>query len=80
MTISIETAVCIVSINLAYNFLSLFKQLVIEGTVRHKMLAIPATVQRTAGTLHVKMALHMNRRSYIPKLFKQIDLAYVRDA
>ena len=71
---------------MAYNFLSLFKQLVIGGTVRqrlatlrHKMLAIPAIVQRTAGTLQVKMALHMNRRSYILKLFKQIDLAYARD-
>jgi len=66
-----------------YNFLSLFKQLIMGEnvrsrlkTLRHKMLAIPAIVERSFDRTVVKMALHMNRRSWINKLVQNIDLAF----
>jgi len=70
----------------AYNFLSLFKQLIIGGnvrnrlkTLRHKILATPAIVEHSNDRTIVKMALHMNRRAWISKLCRQVDGAYWRD-
>jgi len=40
------------------------------------MLAIPAIVERSFDRTVVKMALHMNRRSWINKLVQNIDLAF----
>ena len=64
---------------IAYNFLSLFKQLIMGGkvrnrlkTLRNKMLAIPAIVEQSA----IKMALHMSRRSWIDRLWQRIDIAF----
>ena len=71
---------------MAYNFLSLFKQLIIGGnvrnrlkTLRHKILAIPAIVEHSNDRTIVKMALHMNRRAWITKLCRQIDDIYWQD-
>lgn len=68
---------------IAYNFMSLFKQLVIGGnvrnrlkTLRHKMLAIPAIIEHAGDKTIVKMALHMNRRNWMIKLSSRVDELY----
>jgi hypothetical protein len=73
----------LILMTIAYNFLSLFKQLIIGGNVRNrlktlrsKLLAIPAIVENSADKTVVKMALHMNRRAWISKLCSQIDAAF----
>jgi hypothetical protein len=48
-------------------------------TLRHKMLAIPAIVERSASKTIVKMALHMNRRAWINKLCLRLDVVYAND-
>jgi len=62
------TEATLMLMTIAYNFLSLFKQIIIGGnvknrlkTLRNKMLAIPAIVKYSKGKTVVKMALHMNR-------------------
>jgi hypothetical protein len=57
---------------IAYNFMSLFKQVIIGGevrnrlkTLRHKILAIPAIIGCSADKTIVKMALHINRRNWM---------------
>ena len=67
----------------AYNFLSLFKQLIMGGkvrnrlqTLRHKMLAIPAIVEQTNDKTIIKMALHMSRRTWMNKLWQRVDVAF----
>jgi len=69
---------------IAYNFLSLFKQVIIGGDVRNrlktlrtKMLAIPAIIERSEDKTIVKMALHMNRRSWIAKICDRIEAEYL---
>jgi hypothetical protein len=64
----------------AYNFLSLFKQVIIGGevrwrlkTLRHKMLAIPAIIENSGDKTIVKLALHINRRSWILKICHRIE-------
>ncbi|HCC50770.1 MAG TPA: hypothetical protein DEQ30_00905 [Porphyromonadaceae bacterium] len=70
----------------AYNFLSLFKQLIIGGnvrnrlnTLRYKILATLAIVEHLCDKTMVKIALQMNRRVWINKLCRQIDDTYGRD-
>jgi hypothetical protein len=72
---------------IAYNFLSLFKQLVMGGkvrnrlkTIRHKLLAIPAIVQLSADKIIVKMALHINRQSWMLNLCQQLEVAFPCDS
>jgi predicted DNA-binding protein (MmcQ/YjbR family) len=67
------------------NFLSLFKQLIIGGnvrnrlkTLRHKMLAIPSIIEKSADTITVKMALHMNRRNWIAKVCDRIQVQFLQ--
>jgi hypothetical protein len=74
------TEATLMLMTIAYNFLSLFKQLIIGGnvrnrlkTLRHKILAIPAIVEQSKDKIIVKMALHMNRRAWINKLCLQIE-------
>ena len=64
----------------AYNFLSLFKQVIIGGdvrnrlkTLRHKMLAIPAIIERNEDKTIVNLALHITRRSWILKICNRIE-------
>ena len=66
---------------IAYNFMSLFKQVIIGGNVRNrlstlrcKLLAIPSTIQKSGNSIIVNMALHMNRRLWIKKLWDKIEL------
>jgi hypothetical protein len=80
------TEATLMLMTVAYNFLSLFKQLIIGTnvrnrlkTLRYKILAIPAIVEHSNDKIIVKMALHMNRRAWISKLWKQIDETYCRD-
>jgi len=80
------TEASLMLMTVAYNFLSLFKQLIVGGnvrnrlkTLRHKILAIPAIVERSNDKTIVKMALHMNRRAWIDKLCRQIDETFCHD-
>jgi hypothetical protein len=77
------TEASLMLMTIAYNFLSLFKQLIMGEnvrsrlkTLRNKMLAIPAIVERSDDKTVVKMALHMNRRAWINKLCQQVELAF----
>jgi hypothetical protein len=76
-----ESALLLMTV--AYNFLSLFKQIIIGGevrnrlkTLRHKMLAIPSIIERNGDKVIVSMALHMNRRNWICKLCERIETQY----
>ena len=78
------TEASLMLMTIAYNFLSLFKQVIIGGNVRNrlktlrtKMLAIPAIVERSEDKTIVKMALHMNRRSWISRLCDRIEAEYL---
>jgi hypothetical protein len=70
------TEACLLLMTIAYNFMSLFKQFVINekvrnrlSTLRYKMLAIPAYIEEYSNKTIVKMALQMNRRVWIRKLW-----------
>lgn len=70
------TEACLLLMTIAYNFMSLFKQFVINekvrnrlSTLRYKMLAIPAYIEEYSNKTIVKMALQMNRRAWIRKLW-----------
>jgi hypothetical protein len=78
------TEASLMLMTIAYNFLSLFKQVIIGGNVRNrlktlrtKMLAIPAIVEQSGDTSIVKMALHINRRAWISRLCDRIDTEFV---
>ncbi|MDR0414574.1 MAG: hypothetical protein LBH84_04070 [Prevotellaceae bacterium] len=77
------TEASLLLMTIAYNFMSMFKQIAIGGevrnrlkTLRHKILAIPAIIECAADKTIVKMALHINRRSWIRKLCDNIELSY----
>jgi len=81
------TEATLMLMTVAYNFLSLFKQTIMGEnvrhrlkTLRHKMLAIPAVVERSVDKTIVKMALHMNRRAWISQLCLKLEVAYVNDS
>lgn len=70
------TEACLLLMTIAYNFMSLFKQIIINekvrnrlSTIRYKMLAIPAYIEQHSNKVIVKMALQMNRRAWIRKLW-----------
>lgn len=72
------TEACLLLMTIAYNFMSLFKQVIINdkvrnrlSTLRYKMLVIPAYVEEHANKVIVKMALQMNRRAWIRKLWEK---------
>jgi len=78
------TETSLILMTIAYNFLSLFKQVIIGGnvrnrlkTLRNKILAIPAIVERSEDIIVVKMALHMNRRAWISRLCDRIEAEYM---
>jgi hypothetical protein len=78
------TEATLMLMTIAYNFLSLFKQVIIGGnvrnrlkTLRNKMLAIPAIVEQTEDKTTVKMALHMSRRAWIIKLCDRINTEFL---
>lgn len=68
-------------ITIAYNFMSLFKQVIINekvrsrlSTLRFKLLAIPAYIEECGDKLIMKMALQMNRRIWIKKLWDKSNM------
>ncbi|MCL2596613.1 MAG: transposase [Paludibacter sp.] len=74
------TEAALMLMTIAYNFLSLFKQVIIGGdvrnrlkTLRHKILAIPAIIERNEDKTIVNLALHIMRRSCIAKMCDRID-------
>jgi hypothetical protein len=69
---------CLLLITIAYNFIRLFKQLIINdkacnrlSTLRYKVLVIPAYIEEHSNKVIVKMALQMNRRAWIRKLWEK---------
>jgi hypothetical protein len=77
------TELALLLMTVAYNFLSLFKQIIIGGevrnrlkTLRHKMLAVPSIIERNGDKVIVSMAMHMNRRNWICKLCQRIETQY----
>lgn len=76
------TEASLLTMTIAYNFMSLFKQIAIKekvkqrlSTLRHKMLAIPAIIQQSGNTIIIKMALHLKRRAWIQKLWDNVHHA-----
>ena len=74
-----DTEATLLLMTIAYDFLSLFKQVIIGGdvrnqlkTLRHKMLVIPAIIENHNNKTIVKLALHINRRNWIDKLCYRI--------
>lgn len=72
------TEACLLLMTIAYNFMSLFKQVIVNdkvrnrlSTLRYKMLAIPAYIEEHSNKVIVKMALQMNRRAWIRKLWEK---------
>jgi len=72
------TEACLLLMTIAYNFMSLFKQIIINekvrnrlSTIRYKMLAIPAYIEQHSNKVIVKMAFQMNRRAWIRKLWEK---------
>ena len=66
------TEASLLLMTIAYNFMSLFKQVIINekvrnrlSTLRFKMLTIPAYIEGCGDRLILKMALQMNRRARI---------------
>lgn len=77
------TEATLILMTIAYNFMSLFKQLVIGGkvrnrlsTLRYKILAIPATIENCGDKIIVNMAIQINRRAWIRKLWKKTNRIY----
>ena len=70
------TEASLVVMTIAYNFMSLFRQVIIPekvrnrlSTLRYKLLAIPSLIEKnTQGTI-VKMAVQMRRREWIRNLW-----------
>ena len=70
------TEASLVVMTIAYNFMSLFRQVVIPEKVRHrlvtlryKILAIPALIEKKGKRSVIKMALQMKRRLWIRRLW-----------
>lgn len=70
------TEASLLLMTIAYNFMSLFKQFVIKekvkqrlSTLRYKMLTIPSYIEEKADKVIIKMALQMNRRAWIRKIW-----------
>ncbi|MDR2511393.1 MAG: hypothetical protein LBC89_02840 [Bacteroidales bacterium] len=68
---------------IAYNFLSLFKQVIIGGNVRnrlktlkYKILTVPAIIENNRDRTVVNLAVHISRRCWISKLCDRIDLLF----
>ena len=81
------TEAALILMPIAYNFLSLSKQVIIGGnvryrlkTLRNKMLAITAIVEQSENINIVKMAVHMNRSAWITKLCDRLDAEYFNTA
>jgi uncharacterized protein YecT (DUF1311 family) len=60
--------------------MSLFKQVIIGekvrnrlSTLRYKMLAIPANIEESGNDVILKVALQMNQRAWIRKLWEKTD-------
>lgn len=74
------TEATLLLMTIAYNFMSLFKQVIIGekvrsrlSTLRYKMLSIPAYFEELGNEMILKMALQMNRRAWIRKLWEKTE-------
>ena len=67
-------------IMVAYNLMSIFKQVIVQDkikptlkTIRYKCLAIGSYIVKDGNERILKMSVHMRRRSWITKLWESID-------
>jgi hypothetical protein len=74
------TEASLLLMTVAYNFMSLFKQVIIGGsirnrlsTIRYRLLAIPSAIENSGNSIIVNMALQMSRRMWIKKLWDKTD-------
>lgn len=70
------TEASLVTMTIAYNFMSLFRQVVMPekirnrlSTIRYKLLAIPSLIENSSQSTIIKMAVQMRRRLWIQKLW-----------
>lgn len=69
------TEASLFTMTIAYNFMSLFRQVVMSekvrsrlSTLRYKLLAIPSLIENSTQNTIIKMAVQMRRRLWIQKL------------
>ena len=74
------TEASLLLMTIAYNFMSLVRQVIIGGNVRHrlstlryKLLAISSSIENAGNKVIVNMALQMNRRVWIRKLWDKTE-------
>ena len=74
------TEASLLLMTIAYNFMSLVRQVIIGGNVRrrlsplrYKLLAIPSSIENAGNKVIVNMALQMNRRVWIRKLWDKTE-------
>lgn len=74
------TEATLLLMTIAYNFMSLFKQVIIcekvrnrLSTLRYKMLVIPSYFEECGNKVILKMALQMNRRAWIRQLWEKTN-------
>lgn len=72
------TEASMVLMTLAYNFMSFFRKFVINekvknrlSTLRYKILAIPSLIEKSGETAIINMAVQMNRRTWIQKIWEK---------
>lgn len=72
------TEASLVTMTIAYNFMSLFRQVILSekvkhrlSTLRYKLLAIPSMIEKNNNGLVLKMALQMKRRKWIQGLWEK---------
>jgi hypothetical protein len=72
------TEASLVVMTMAYNFMSLFRQVISPEKVRHrlstlryKLLAIPSLIEKNAQGTIIKMAVQMRRRLWIQRLWER---------
>jgi hypothetical protein len=81
------TEASLIMMTIAYNFMSLFKQLIIGekvrqrlSTIRYKLLAIPSIILLSGNNVIIKMALQMNRRAWIKTIWDKTENFYFSSA
>ena len=71
------TEATLLLMTIAYNLMSLFKQVIINdkvrnrlSTLRYKLLAIPSYIEEAPDRIILKMAVQMNQRAWIKKIWE----------
>lgn len=74
------TEASLILMTIAYNLMSLFKQMIIGekvrqrlSSLRYKLLAIPSYISKKNDKIILNMALQMNRLCWIRKIWEKTD-------